>query len=186
MPSRKEDIDFLKAQLKKRQKWYEDGFHLMPSDLLPEPDIPVTSPDEERIARLADKNGFDGSLFRNLTKDYEPLSIQSIRHLKKQIETIPQIIAKIEESDETDEGWHIENGQVFFNGTDLQFPAGQIQDVMQKLVESEGKTVCNKELDAIATGKHKHHIGTIRKFLKHNIPYEIKTVKYEGYILRKK
>lgn len=98
--SAREDIEFLKVQLKKRQKWYEESFHLAPSDLLPEPDVPVTSPDEERIARLADENGFDGSLFRHLTKDHEPLSLQSIRRLEKKIETIPRIIAKIEKSAE--------------------------------------------------------------------------------------
>lgn len=98
MPSPEQDIKFLKVQLEKRQIWYEDSDHLIPSDLLLDHDAPVTSPDEERIARLADKNGFDGSLFRNLTKDREPLSHKSIKRLVKQIETIPRIIATIEES----------------------------------------------------------------------------------------
>ncbi len=48
------------------------------------------------VARLADENGFDGSLFRNSTIFNDPTSLQSKRHLIRQIETIDKIIATIE------------------------------------------------------------------------------------------
>jgi hypothetical protein len=99
MSNPKKDIEFLKKQLKKRQEWYRLSSELAPWDLTPvSDDTPITSPEEERIARLADDYGFDGSLFRNLIHDPEPLSIQSIRKLAKRIETIPRIIAKIEKA----------------------------------------------------------------------------------------
>lgn len=93
-----------------------------------------TSPEQERAARLADDNGFDGSLFRNLTKEYAIFSLRWIQQLKKEIETLPKIIAVIEKHPKAEQGWHIENGQVFYNGADLQFPSGQIQEIMEKLV----------------------------------------------------
>jgi len=50
----------------------------------------------ERVARMADDYGFDGSLFRQLIPSDNPLSVQEARKLRKQIETIPKIIAAIE------------------------------------------------------------------------------------------
>jgi predicted DNA-binding transcriptional regulator AlpA len=50
----------------------------------------------ERVARLADDYDFDGSLFRELIPPDDPLSVQEARKLRKQIETIPKIIAAIE------------------------------------------------------------------------------------------
>jgi len=97
MPSLKEDVELLKAYLKELQKRYEVIWELSREDFNPpSDDIPTTSQNEERVARLADDNGFDGSLFRNLTKNDDPTSLQSIRHLEREIETIPRIIAQIE------------------------------------------------------------------------------------------
>jgi predicted DNA-binding transcriptional regulator AlpA len=50
----------------------------------------------EEIARIADKYGFDGSLFRELFPVEDPLSIRQAERLTKKIETIPRIIASIE------------------------------------------------------------------------------------------
>lgn len=48
----------------------------------------------KRAAQLANDNGFDGGMFFKTVDD--PTSLQSIRNLSKQKETIPQIIAAIE------------------------------------------------------------------------------------------
>jgi len=193
MPSPEQDIKFLQAYLKKLQELYQILSELSyPQDFtpVPEDEVPVISPDAKRVARLADDNGFDDSLFRDLTGniDPDPTSPSSMRYLRKKIQTIPRIIEKIEKSNKTEQKWHIENGQVFYDGTDLQFPSGQIQEVLKKLVDSEGKTVLYKELNDIASQeKYRHYIGDIRKRLKDkDIPYEIKTVTYEGYKLQKK
>ena len=55
--------------------------------------------DKEHAARLADANGFDGNLFRDLftSREWNGYKFRLLqRQLKKQIETIPKIIAEIE------------------------------------------------------------------------------------------
>jgi predicted DNA-binding transcriptional regulator AlpA len=97
MASQKEEVELLRAYLKKLQKWYDRSFELVPADLPPEPDEPpTTDPEEEQIARIADDYGFDGSLFRREIRDRYPLSAESINRLKEKIEAIPKIIAAIE------------------------------------------------------------------------------------------
>ncbi|MFA5299347.1 MAG: hypothetical protein WC389_14250, partial [Lutibacter sp.] len=168
--SPKEDIGFLKAFLKKLQKNYQNlselcypqDFQICESDT-----IPATGAKAERTARLADANGFDGSLFRNTipNNDDDPTSQPAMRHLKEQIETIPRIIAKIEESNSTERRWDIEKGKVFFNGDDLQFPTGKIQDVLKRLVCSQPLTVTLKEFeDEVHTqpDQCRHYIMNIR------------------------
>ncbi|MHC4950818.1 MAG: LLM class flavin-dependent oxidoreductase [Planctomycetota bacterium] len=55
----------------------------------------------ERVARLADKYGFDGALFRNsMPSDEGPLSIEAYGRLEAEITTIPKIIAAIEKPDD--------------------------------------------------------------------------------------
>jgi hypothetical protein len=199
--SKKKDITFLKAHLGFLQLEYEAIlYRVSPKDMYSEDNIPDSETPGvfERAARLAGQYGFDSSTFRNLipgppqdfeefTKNFEGWKKEQAEKIKKQIDTIPKIVEKIEKSDKAEQGWKIENGQVFYNGIDLQFPSGHIQDVLQKLVESDGKTVLNDELEEVATGKHRHHISKIRKCLKSkNVPYEIKTVTYEGYKLQKK
>lgn len=99
-----EDIDFLTKYLRTRRKWYADSPDLLPCDLLPEPseaDRTEYEAEEERVARLADDNGFDGSLFRAHlleTPRNNPLSREAIRQLAQKIEAIPRIIAKLERS----------------------------------------------------------------------------------------
>ena len=193
MPSSKQDIQFLQEYLKWLIKTEKDLLELAPSDIVPASDDtpPITDEKAERAARLADDNGFDGNIFRNLWGyGLEPAEwiLTTSRYIRKQIATIPRIIAKIEKTDKTEQGWHIENGQVFYDGTDLQFPTGQIQEVLKKLVDSEGKTVLYEEFEKITTQeKYRHYIADIRKRLKGtDIPYEIKTVTYEGYKLQKK
>ncbi len=98
--TQKADVEFLRAYLKSLQDSYQTLDYLCPDDFVLPPDdyIPTTSPEAERVARLADDNGFDGNLFRCLLKgDDGPVSIPSIsRYLYEQIETIPRIIAAIE------------------------------------------------------------------------------------------
>ena len=97
MTSSKQDVKILIKYEKELQKWYEASFQIIDADLKPSPDdAPITSPEEEMVARIADDNGFDGSLFRYLMKDDNPLSIESINRLRKKLKTIPRIIAKIE------------------------------------------------------------------------------------------
>ena len=96
--------------------------------------------------------------------------------------------AKIENTgtaieNDTGEGWHIENGQVFYNGNELQFPTGNIQEVLKKLVNSQGQTVAYANFGGIS--KLKNHIVEIRKLIK-ALPFWIETKTGEGYVLRKK
>ena len=98
--SKKEDIEFLQAYLKSLQHGYITLEDLSKADLTKTDELPTTSPDAERAARLADDNGFEGSLFRYLIPSDVPSIRQLRRRLKKQVETIPRIIAKIEKSEE--------------------------------------------------------------------------------------
>ena len=95
MPDNKE-VEFLKVYLKRLQENYQILSELAPWEIqLPE----NTSEDTEHAARIADGNGFDGNIFRNLF----PLRLSNElecwllrQRLKKQIKIIPRIIAKIE------------------------------------------------------------------------------------------
>ena len=99
--SKKEDIEFLKAYLKKLQRGYIALDHICKEDLIETDELPTTSPDAEHAARLADDNGVDGSLFRYIIpSDVQPIR-QLRRRLEKQIKIIPRIIAKIEKAVET-------------------------------------------------------------------------------------
>jgi predicted DNA-binding transcriptional regulator AlpA len=94
------DVEFLKAYLKKLQDDFQTLDYLCPNDIVRHPKdyTPVTRPDDERVARLADENGFNGNIFRNLLKaDDEPVNIEKMqRGIYKQIKIIPKIIAAIE------------------------------------------------------------------------------------------
>jgi hypothetical protein len=92
--SKEPKLKRLKTYLRKLQKWYHWGFELVPADVDPRPEIPTANPEEEQIARIADSLGFDGSLYCREIRDRHPLSLQSIRRLKKQIKTIPRIISR--------------------------------------------------------------------------------------------
>lgn len=184
-----DDIEFLKAYQKSLKNIYKVLPELCyPQDFNTDSDeILETPPQDERAARLADANGFDGSLFRNLTPDDDPTSVYSMRHLRKRIETIPRIIESIEKSNSTKQEWHINNGQVFYMGEDLRFPTGNVQEVMKKLVNAQGKTVCYEDLTRTMTlDECRHYIMYIRNYLKKNkILYKIKTQNGEGYLLHK-
>ncbi len=120
MVKRKKDIisikdngEFLQAYQKKLQHLYQILPELCyPDDFVPAPEdeVPTTSPDAERVARLADGYGFDGSLFRGLTgnDDPNPTSPRSMRYLQNKIETIPRIIAKIEREIKTKRDENVE------------------------------------------------------------------------------
>ncbi|OQA91384.1 MAG: hypothetical protein BWY26_01014 [Elusimicrobia bacterium ADurb.Bin231] len=106
MTSSKQDIKFIKNYLKELQKSYKILSEITYEDLIissDQGDVPTTSSEAERVARLADEYGFDGTLYRNLIPDFDdnPTSLQSMRHLRKQIEVIPKIIAKIEKTIKT-------------------------------------------------------------------------------------
>ncbi len=105
MPSRKDDIKFLHQYLQGLREWYEKSDWLIPSDLHEPSEKQRTECEatEERVARLADANGFDGSLFRQYLlegSDHDPLSLQSLHQTRRKIETVPRIIVKLEESEQ--------------------------------------------------------------------------------------
>jgi predicted DNA-binding transcriptional regulator AlpA len=98
MATQTEEIERLKAFTEKLQKLYEDFYELLPCDLI----LLTPAKEEQRkaeaeeIARIADKYGFDGSLFQELFPVEDHLSIRQAKRLTKKIETIPRIIAAIE------------------------------------------------------------------------------------------
>lgn len=196
MISQKEKIKFLESFLIKLRKTRDTLNRIARHDLAEsENPYPTPSHDDECTRIIANENGFNGELFRDLIPKSENDEVFNFPEwqkgfselLDKKIHTVADIITKLKNTDESKQGWHIQNGQVFYNGNDLQFPAGQIQEIIVKLIDSESKTILNKELDEIATGKHRHHISTIKKIFKNkNIPYEIQTVYSEGYVLQKK
>ena len=85
-----EDIEFLKKHQEHQQAYYEflDEVGELGSD--------ETTPDGERCAQLAEANGLDGSVFRQPVTENSLL--QELWQARKRYETIPIIIAKIEES----------------------------------------------------------------------------------------
>lgn len=99
MKTKKEDIELLATYLKTLQRGTEAFWHLIDEDLIvvEEPD-----PETEIIARLADKYGFDGEIFRCTVPpiDDDPLSIEAYSRLKEKIKTLPKIIAAIEQYSE--------------------------------------------------------------------------------------
>jgi len=94
------DIEFLLSYQWRLQKNYQVISELCPCDLAPLSDEILSSTDEkaERVARLADENGFNGSLFRGLAVDGDAISLRSLGRIHKQIETVPRIIAQINKS----------------------------------------------------------------------------------------
>ncbi len=94
------DVDLLKAYLQHILRWEKYGQHLCPWDLGPpsEGTLPTVSERTECVARLADANDFDGSLFRDfdLMPYKDKLSRWWWRNLRKQKQTVPRIIAAIE------------------------------------------------------------------------------------------
>ncbi|MGD8744322.1 MAG: helix-turn-helix domain-containing protein [Candidatus Woesebacteria bacterium] len=97
MKTQIKNIEFLKAILIEYQRIYQAVSELCPCDFIPSDDtLPKTDEKAERVAQLADENGFDGSLFRNSIPVDDPTSLQSMRRLTRKIETIPKIIAAIE------------------------------------------------------------------------------------------
>lgn len=98
------DVEFLRAYLQKLRTYEKVLRDLSPEDLQPANDgLPETSEDEERCARLADKHGCDGNLFRNLFALHPECDGAEfdlyVRRIRRRIETIPRIIAAIESTD---------------------------------------------------------------------------------------
>ncbi len=87
---------------------------------------------------------------------------------------------------ETSDDFSVNNGQVFYDGKDLRFPSGQIQDFFLKLTDNMGLTVKYEELERITTiEKIRGYKYQASKILKsHSVPYEITSLTNEGYILR--
>lgn len=94
----KRDVEFLEVYLKKLIRKYEQLLELSPHDtyLSPCDDCKIVNPEDERVARIADDYGFDGSLYRDIIVDDDLFSIQYAKRFRKKIDTIPQIIAAIE------------------------------------------------------------------------------------------
>ena len=84
-------------------------------------------------------------------------------------------------SQHTDEGWYIESGQVFYNGNDLCFPPGLIQEVLLFLIGKIGYVSTNEELER-KTPRYRHYIGQIKQILNEKtLPFDLETVWGEGY-----
>jgi len=97
-----DDIKFLREYLRRLQEWYQDSSELLPEELPPTPKRIIEWDNEaERVARLADANGFDGAMFRDYlldAPDEDPLSVVAMRRIRKKVELIPRIIAKLEQA----------------------------------------------------------------------------------------
>ena len=91
------DIEFLKDYLQKLRELYRTVEELSEEDFTQTETLPQTSPDEERVARLADQSGFEGNLFRALDADIKWDFQCALRKHHKQINIIPKIITKLEE-----------------------------------------------------------------------------------------
>jgi hypothetical protein len=186
-----DDVKLLEKHLKKAQKFHRD-FHEIFYDLEPlsDKDLPGVNSDLERIASLADCYGYDGNIFRVYSlPQRELLSYEkTLKNLKQQIAILREIIVEINKIEQTKQGWHIKNGQVFYNGKDLQFPGGQVQEVLGKLVKSEGKTVTYDELNEISSLDTIRHYKSniVKNLIANKVPYEIKNIPNDGYMLQKK
>ena len=90
------------------------------------------------------------------------------------------------EDKKTSSGFSVKNSQVFYDGKDLGFPAGQIQEFFEKLMANMGLTVKYTELEQITTiEKIRGYKYQASKILKHHsVPYEIISLANEGYVLR--
>ncbi len=97
----KSDIAFLKTYLAELQASYATASELTEADFAPRgaKTVPETSTEAERVARLADAHGMDGSLFRYMHSYVFDLDAD-LRNARLQIETIPRIIAAIEQADD--------------------------------------------------------------------------------------
>jgi hypothetical protein len=89
--------------------------------------------------------------------------------------------------------FEFDRAQAFFDGKDLQLPAGAEIDtveILKKLVQSFGKVVAYKNLDEnggnIASDFLRGKIRTIKYSLKkHRVPCKIQSKKWSGYFLSK-
>ena len=102
MSGRKDDIKFLREYHRRYRRWHEQSSCLVWADLDEgtEQQRRQCEADEERVARLADANGLDGSLFRDyltVTKDDNPLSSQAIKRLREKIKVLGHLIIKLED-----------------------------------------------------------------------------------------
>ncbi len=101
--SRKDDVEFLKSYLQKAQEFHEGLGHIGPQDLGESDGTNEAIDDAERVAKLADKHGFDGNIFRDLFPLYPSRSGADFHTLEmriyKQIETLPRIIAAVESAE---------------------------------------------------------------------------------------
>ena len=86
------DVEYLKTEFEKFRRLEITVNELCERDFI-KLDGPPQSGDE-RIARLADANGFDGNLFRDLFA-VEPFG-KGLRDLREKICILPRLIAKIE------------------------------------------------------------------------------------------
>lgn len=91
-------VELLKSYLRELQEAHESLDHLCPEDFSPPPDIPMTDERAEQVARVADQYGFEGNTFRLLWWDFEPGTLQHKKWLARQIETLPKLIAAIEQT----------------------------------------------------------------------------------------
>jgi DNA-binding MarR family transcriptional regulator len=98
LTSPESNVAFLQLFLDELRNGYHKVERLSDDDFLLD-EIPTTSDDEERCARLADASKIervDGNLFRNLFAAYDLSSV--LRRAARQIRTIPLMIAEIQES----------------------------------------------------------------------------------------
>ena len=99
MNDRQGSIDLLKKVLRDLQDVYEIASELSEDDFCRTDGPPTTAPEMEQVARIVDDAGYDGGLFRWLFKDNDAGWLtRSLRTLRRQIELLPRVIAKLEQS----------------------------------------------------------------------------------------
>jgi len=98
-----EDTVFLRTYLLELQEELKWLVELCPQDVTSDKDLLFTSENAEHCAHIADKYGFDGSVFRNLFFPDVNASRGSayadyIKKSRQQIRLLPQIIAEIKKN----------------------------------------------------------------------------------------
>jgi hypothetical protein len=93
-----DDIEFLEKYLPRLRYAEREGVEVWPESFqYGAEEFPRTPPEAERAARLADKNGLDGNMFRELHADYEFNCLDKLRRIRKRIQLIPKIIVQLEQ-----------------------------------------------------------------------------------------
>ena len=167
MPSPEQDIKFLRTHLELLQLEYEAMlYRVTPEDMYSEDNIPDTEtpPFFERATRLAHEYGFDDRIFRDIipgppqdfeefASNFEEWKKEQAEKIRKQIETIPSIIAKIEKFAEEGQKVSLTGSKASEN---IELPSHYVT-----CVKISGIT--HKRSDAIARSLRAHQYPVVKK-----------------------